>query len=175
MMLGIIAHCRAVAQDDLSMIWIQLTGYHFEEGGLARAVGADNGHPVPSQDFQSQVSIENMAIKAFCDGFNGGYHPTTPAHLGKGEMNGFFLFVGFDQLQLIQHFDLALGLSRLGCLGFEPFYESSRLLDFLFLVSSPGFQDLFFFFTGLEVSVVVPVDDPDTLRLKADRFFDLSV
>src|SRR3989442_15398106 len=112
-----------------------------EEGGLARAVDADERHPLPALDLEVDAVVDHGGAIGLVDAHQASHEPPGARGLRKREADAPRPPPDLDAPELVPHLDAALHLARLGRLVAEALDEA---LDFghpLGLVARPRLEE----------------------------------
>ena len=133
--LGVVSRHDVVAQTSIAGFKGQDAGQQLEHGGLAGAVGADQGHPVAPGQGQVHSLIDHLVAILLADVGQSNDLGAAAGRRGKGVVD-FFRGPGqFNGLNLLQLLETALHLGGFGSLGAEPLDEAHLTLYFPFLAS----------------------------------------
>ena len=116
--LGVVASGDAVAEPHHSLVGVELPGHQAQEGGLAGAVRADDGHPLSPLYPGVEGAVDHPRPEGLVDPLEPHHLPAGVGGLGEAEAEGVSLFEDLHLLHPLELLLLAAGLARLG--GFRP-------------------------------------------------------
>src|SRR5712691_1045107 len=140
-MLRVVMHPHVGPERPLAPVDGQNARQDLEEGRLAGAIDAHESHALTALDLEVDPGIDHGRTVGLMDAHQASHEPPRARRLRKGEADAPRRPPDLDALELVQHLDAALDLTRLGRLIAKALDEALDLGHPLGLITGAGLEE----------------------------------